>query len=293
MEIYQLNSFIAIAETGNLTRAAKMMNISQSAMSSQIKALEEELGILLFTREAKGMFLTCNGEELLKEAKKVVLASEKMRQKSIDLQNRVSGELHIGINTDPGFLEISDITQRVNLTMPGVNLSFIESQTFETCNMLLDDRIDVGFHFGAIESESVWSVELVPVTICVVLPIEMAKENQDASLEQIAALPWVWTKHGCPFHVALKKDLEKRALKLNQVTDAVEENIVKELVKAGTGVALMRKNEALDLVRQGSAAIWKGFELVIPLGIACLEKRKTERIVSTFFKLITEKYKFC
>jgi len=124
-----------------------------------------------------------------------------------------------------------------------------------------------------------------------VLPINMAQGNGDAPLEKIASLPWVWTKYGCPFHVALRKELEKRSLQLNQVTDAVEENIVRELVKAGTGAALMRKDEALDLVRHGEAIIWSGLELEIPLGIACLEKRKTERIISTFFKIIKEKYR--
>lgn len=290
MEIYQLNSFIAIAETGKLTSAAKVMNISQAAMSSQIKALEEELGVMLFMREARGMVLTDSGSELLKEAKKVVMASHKMKQRSIDLQNMLSGELNIGINTDPRFLEISDISKRVINSMPGVKLSFIESQTFETCKKLLDGEIDVGFHFGPIENGFLHSVQLLLVPICAVLPINMAQGNGDAPLEKIASLPWVWTKYGCPFHVALRKELEKRSLQLNQVTDAVEENIVRELVKAGTGAALMRKDEALDLVSHGEAIIWSGFELEIPLGIACLEKRKTERVISTFFKIIKEKY---
>ncbi len=135
MEIYQLKSFIAISETHNLTRAARLLNISQSAMSSQIKALEEELGVKLFTRQAKGMLLTSKGGQLLKEAQKIVFYSKKMTRKAIDLQDDFSGELNIGINTDPGFLQISDISKRISNSMPGLNLSFIETQTFETCNI--------------------------------------------------------------------------------------------------------------------------------------------------------------
>lgn len=290
MEIYQISSFIAVSETGNLTRAARMLNISPSAMSSQIKALEEELGVSLFARKAKGMFLTKKGKELLKEAKKVVLASKKMKQKAVDLQSKISGELNIGINTDPRFLQLSDITRRIFNIMPGVNLSFIESQTFETFKMLRDEKIDVGFHYGRIDDLSIYSVCLSSVVICVVLPMELAKDNESASFEKIVELPWVWTQHDCPFHVEFKKDLEKRNLQLNRVTDAVEENIVRELVKSGAGAALMRKDEALELVRQGSAIIWKGFKLKIPLGVACLEKRKTEKIISCFLEAIKIKY---
>lgn len=290
MEIYQLNSFIAISETGSLTRAAKQNNISQSAMSSQIKALEDELGILLFTRQAKGMTLTPKGRELLKEARTVVQSSRKMKQKARDLQSTISGELNVGINTDPRFLQVSDISKRISREMPHLKISFIETQTFETCNFLLDEKIDVGFHYGRMEDSSIYSVALFFVAICAVLPIGMAKNNEHAGLEKIINLPWVWTRKECPFHAAFKRDLEKRNLELNQAADAVEENIVRELVKSGTGVALMRKDEAAELVREGAAIIWKGFELELPLGIACLEKRKTQSHISGFFEIMKEKY---
>ena len=291
MEIYQLQSFIAVSETGNLTRAAKRMNISQSALSSQIKALEEELGVDLFIRQPKGMQLSKMGKELLFEAETIVRASLKMKQKALDLQTRISGILNIGINTDPRFLQVSDLSRRISERMPEVNLSFIESQTFETGQMLKDERIDVGFHYGRIPEDSIFSLTLSTVTVCVVIPTVMASHMKDADIEIIARLPWVWTRHGCPFHLEFLNRLKDKDLKLNQVTDAVEENIVKELVKSGTGVALMRKDEALELVREETAMIWKGFDMQMPLGISCLEKRKAEKIISGFLDVIKEKYK--
>lgn len=65
MELYQLKSFLAIVREQNLTRAADALNLSQSALSSQIKALEEELGLRLFKRSSRGMTLTHQGEALL------------------------------------------------------------------------------------------------------------------------------------------------------------------------------------------------------------------------------------
>ena len=54
MELYQLQSFAVIAQTKNLTRAAETLNLSQSALSSQLKGLEEDLGVVLFKRGARG-----------------------------------------------------------------------------------------------------------------------------------------------------------------------------------------------------------------------------------------------
>jgi DNA-binding transcriptional LysR family regulator len=64
MELYQLRIFLTIARTGNLTRAAERLNASQPAVSSQIKALEEELGVTLFARTPRGMELTQEGRIL-------------------------------------------------------------------------------------------------------------------------------------------------------------------------------------------------------------------------------------
>ncbi len=289
MEIYQINSFITISETRNLTKAAEKMNISQSAMSSQIKSLEDELSVKLFIRQSKGMALTKEGEELLIEAKKVVRASNQMKKTAMDFQTKISGELNIGINTDPAFLQISDISKRMSQRMPDVNLCFVETQTFETAMMLNEQKIDVGFHYGWINELSISSIALSRETICVVIPKQIADKYPCESLEDICNLPWVWTKKGCPFHMEFQKELDKQGLKLNIITDAVEENIVRELVKSGTGVALMRKGETL-LIDQNHAIIWDGVEQDMPLSIACLESRKSDPIISGFLKMLKEKY---
>jgi DNA-binding transcriptional LysR family regulator len=59
MEIYQLKAFLAVARVGHLTRAADQLHITQPAVSKQIKALEEELGVLLFDRLPTGMSALC------------------------------------------------------------------------------------------------------------------------------------------------------------------------------------------------------------------------------------------
>ena len=62
MELYQLRSFVAVAEAGHLTRAAEKLHVSQPAVSAQIKALEDALDIVLFERTSSGMVPTPAGQ---------------------------------------------------------------------------------------------------------------------------------------------------------------------------------------------------------------------------------------
>ena len=88
MELYQLRSFAAVAELGHLTRAAERLHISQPAVSAQIKALEDELGVSLFERVSSGMVLTSAGRKLLPAAEKVLDAAQALRSRASALQGR-------------------------------------------------------------------------------------------------------------------------------------------------------------------------------------------------------------
>jgi DNA-binding transcriptional LysR family regulator len=72
MELRQLRSFIAVAEDGVISRAAQRLHLTQSALSRQIKALEEDLGVTLLERSAHSVKLTQEGEVLLKEGRGVL-----------------------------------------------------------------------------------------------------------------------------------------------------------------------------------------------------------------------------
>jgi DNA-binding transcriptional LysR family regulator len=79
MEIYQLRAFVTVAKLGHLTRAAEALHVTQPAVTAQIKALEEELGVALFDRRPGRMALTKAGELLLPEADHVLTVTGSCR----------------------------------------------------------------------------------------------------------------------------------------------------------------------------------------------------------------------
>ena len=80
MEIWQLRTFCEIADTLNFTKASEKLHLTQSAVSHQIKALEDELGVSLFIRAKRGVLLTDAGKAALEHAKRILSEAEEMRE---------------------------------------------------------------------------------------------------------------------------------------------------------------------------------------------------------------------
>src|SRR5258706_499762 len=91
MELNQLRAFVEIAKVGQLTRAAERLHLSQPALSGQLKALEETLGVSLFERSSSGMTLTAGGRSLLGEAESILAATQQLKQAAQQLRGRPAG----------------------------------------------------------------------------------------------------------------------------------------------------------------------------------------------------------
>ena len=81
MDIRRLRYFLAVADSGHITRAAEQLGLQQPPLSQQIRALEEHLGVALFKRHAKGVTLTHAGLELQGEARRIVDSVDRLEQR--------------------------------------------------------------------------------------------------------------------------------------------------------------------------------------------------------------------
>lgn len=273
MELYQLKSFLAIVREKNLTRAAELLNLSQSALSSQIKALEEELGLKLFKRSSRGMILTHQGETLLPNAQEVLEAATKMRQQAGALSRGVSSSVTISLNADPTFLRVSAVNQRLALLYQGLNVIFLTSQSVQTAQMLRQGMIDLGMFYGDLNEPDVEHQVIAQIRVCVVIPSRLVKQDKSMTWSTLADLPWIWVGNDCPLYKPVQERFERLKMIPNQTTTAIDEQIVRELVMAGQGVALMREDEARPLEQRGDVVIWDEGWSTIPLSLGWLMKK--------------------
>ena len=97
MELRTLRYFIVVAQEKNITRAAELLNMSQPPLSSQMRNLEEELGVQLFIRGKRHLTLTAEGEVLLRRARQILDMEEKTVQEIVSMRNSMSGTLHLAL----------------------------------------------------------------------------------------------------------------------------------------------------------------------------------------------------
>ena len=279
MEIYRLKSFLAILREGNLTRAAERLHLSQSALSSQLRQLEEELGLTLFIRTARGMEATDPARELVPLVEGVLDAADRLGQRA-SLLSRSGGEtLTIGLNTDPGFLRVGAINRRLASLHEELNVVFVASQSVRTSLLLRQGQVDLAFFYGEVNDPAIHCCRLAEVRFCVVIPTALCKDDGPLGWARVAALPWVWVEEGSPPYEAVRRQFERHGLNPSAAVQAVDEYIVKELVAAGQGVAVMREDEARPLLRERVAVVWEKGWQSLPLHLGWLVRQEESRRV--------------
>src|SRR6266508_3038995 len=102
MELRQLRTFVAVAELHHFARAAGLCHLSQPAVSHQIALLEEELSTRLLNRTARRVSLTVAGEVLLEEARRILAAVDRARERMQEVARGAIGPIRLGATPTPG-----------------------------------------------------------------------------------------------------------------------------------------------------------------------------------------------
>lgn len=270
MELYQLKSFVTVARAQNLTKAANLLNVSQSALSTQLKALEEEFGVALFTRLPRGMELTDAGRVLLTYAQEVLDGADALAEKARALGRPARATVTIGLNADPTFLRVSAINRRLAEDAPDLDVIFLTSQTIRTPQMLRQGTIDLGFIYGEPAEPGIRHAKIADVEIVVALPVALAREGENLGWKEVAALPWIWVGHDSPFYEVMAERMASRGLAPNRKVATVDEQITRELLLAGQGVAMIRADEAAPMLEAGRIVLWPEGGLTMALSLAWL-----------------------
>jgi DNA-binding transcriptional LysR family regulator len=142
MELRQLRYFVAIAEERSFTRASERLWVAQPGLSSQIRRLEEELGVQLFERHARGVDLTDAGDLLLERARIAVAAADDASAIGHDLADGLVGTIRLGVATEARWADVDALLGDFARERPDVELTVIESHGGTLMRELRDGRLD-------------------------------------------------------------------------------------------------------------------------------------------------------
>jgi len=144
MTLKQLEYFLAIADTGNMTQAAKNLNISQPPLSLQLKALEDELGIVLFERDKKSLIITKKGKLLQERTRQILsMVNDTVYDlQTMDFEFRVI--IRIGTISSVCNRLLPDRIREFSKIFPHVEFQIFEGSTTSILEQMANNTVDIG-----------------------------------------------------------------------------------------------------------------------------------------------------
>lgn len=141
LDMTALRSFVAVADTGGVTRAAGMLNLTQSAVSMQLKRLEESLNVALLDRTARAIALTPAGEQLLGFARSMLQTNDEILKRLTATE--FEGELKLGVPHDIIYPVVPAVLKRFAADFPRMQVRLISAPTRKLLNMFSRGEVDV------------------------------------------------------------------------------------------------------------------------------------------------------
>jgi len=291
MELYQLRTFLAVAELGHTTRAAEKLHLSQPAVSAQIKSLEDELGATLFERTSSGMRLTRAGTGLLPYAERVLDAAQELKTAARAMQGEVSGRLRVGTVSDPQSLRLGLVLSKMVETHPLVAIELHHEVSGVALEKVAAGRLDASFYFGDLDAAGVAGLALGAFPYRVTGPAAWKERIEGAAWSEIAAQPWVMTPPVSTHSQLVRRLFRERGLAPTQVVEADNESVIATLVAAGVGLSLMRENLALDKQARGEVCVWEPGRVETTLWFVYPVGRERDPLIAALLDAVRETWR--
>ena len=141
IDLTALRSFVTAAESGGVTRAAQSLHLTQSAVSMQLKRLEESLGQPLLDRSGRGIQLTGQGEQLLSYGRRMLALNDEIMARMTD--KAFEGEVRLGVPSDIVYPHVPQVLKRFDREYPRVRVNLVSSYTRRLKAMLAENALDL------------------------------------------------------------------------------------------------------------------------------------------------------
>jgi DNA-binding transcriptional LysR family regulator len=256
MEFYQLKTFIAVAEEGSLSRAATKVFVSLPAVSAQIKALEDEFGVQLFNRTAKGVHLTTAGSRLLVEAHAILAAGSKMTTAAQLLRDELLGCARIGVLTDTLPLRLGELILDLSYHYPKLEVRVRRDVSSGIVNAIQNGELEGGFALLDQLPDNTLTSILMEIDLVVAIPTAMQIDMNSITLHELFKLPWIDSVTGCALYNATQTLFKQAPHRRNASHVADSDGALRSMIASGLGAGILRRTEAEDGVQKGEFSIW-------------------------------------
>jgi len=240
MDLKQLRAFLTVADTGNVTRAAEVLNLVQPAVSRQLRLLEEDFGADLFERERHGMVLTDAGRALVDYVRRAMLELERARAEVTGSVDGIGGLVTLGLLPSTCGLLSSSLVSAVAAAYPGIRVRIAMAYSGTLQQWLETGEVDAAILYGVQRSAAIHTSPLVEEALWVVgLPSARLRRNRPVPLASLAGKPMVLPSppHGIRMLIDHACALSQVELTTTAETNAM--SVQKDLVIGGHGLTIL------------------------------------------------------
>ena len=256
MEMTQLKTFKAVAETLNFTRASERLGLTQSAVSHQIKALEEELGEPLFIRAKRGVKLSQAGKAALEHVQRILDETESLRERVGGREGTVGGRVRAAAATQAFVHLFAGLFEAFMRAHPGIEVSFRTTVTTEqTIADILNGAADVGFASLAVYSPALAVTKLFEDELLLVVARDhrLAKRSE-ATVAEVEAERLILFERGASIRRATDQFFDSVGVRPDLALESNDTYFIKLMVEHGLGISLLPSWAVKDEVEAGKLA---------------------------------------
>ena len=281
MKLQQLKYLLAIADNGlNITAAAERLYTSQPGVSKQLKLLEEELGLQLFSRKGKSLeTVTGAGEKVIDRARVIMNEVENIRGLANAYYQEEEGTLSIATTHTQARYVLPSVIKKFRERYPKVNLNLHQGTSEQIADMMTTTDIDFAIATGS--TDLFKNLLLIPAyrwdsKILVPRDHELTELHKDISLQELAKHPLVSYVFSFGGESSLKKAFADHGLRPDVVFTARDADVIKTYVRMGLGVGIVasmaiQSSDNDDLTTLDAPGLfprsttWVGFRKNVPM----------------------------
>lgn len=292
LNLHLLRIFTAVAERGNISRAAQALHISQPAVTKAIRELEKQTGVLLLERGARGVRLTESGMVLHEHARAIFAAEQVAEDELQALRGLRGGTLRIGASLTVANYFLPPYIAQFHAEHPHLQLRLTNGNTETIERLLVDYKLDVALVEGPVHHERIiarkWRDDELTI---VVSPRHPLAQRDDLTAKDLEGIRWVVREQGSGTREVIEEALETRGFNWQHTLEINSTAAIKQTVASSNELAAFVSSlSAADQIALGKLHVLQVPELKItrPLTYLYLKSRPLGIAARAFEKFISQ-----
>ncbi|MDQ3418027.1 MAG: LysR family transcriptional regulator [Acidobacteriota bacterium] len=286
MDIRQLEIIRTVAESGSFTAAAKLLHVSQSAISRQVLLLEDELGEPLFLRLGRKVKLTTAGTALLALSRRVIADVRETTAAIVDQQQVLAGSLHLGGGMTVCLHVFPALLKEFRRRHPGVELKLTAGTTPQILERLRSGTLDTALLTLPLEATDLVQVPVMREELLLV----MARGHKLARKRKLTTAdlfghPWILFERGSSTRRVIDAMMDSNGIHPRVTMETENVEILKALAAIGMGLTILPYQALAREARDGSLRVRRiaGVTMVRETGWVYVRGRRVPRVVQHLF----------